>query len=93
MTDLIRWEDAVEVVYEALRMPRVDYMRDPFHDSMSLAISMLDKVPSADPVRTVTIKDLCGKWGHCECGADVYHPEKGEWKFCPHCGARLKWDE
>lgn len=27
--------------------------------------------------------------GHCECGEDV----RDDWKYCPTCGARLKWNE
>lgn len=47
MSDLIRREDATEVIYRALRMPAPDYRKDPFHDSMSLAVSMAKGIPSA----------------------------------------------
>lgn len=54
MEDMIRRIDAVEVVYEALRMPRVDYRKDPFHDSMSLAFAMVEEISP--------IIDTEGKW-------------------------------
>ena len=47
MSDLITRWDAAEVVYKALRMPAPDYKKDPFHDSMSLAIAMVRQIPSA----------------------------------------------
>lgn len=54
MKDLItRWE-ATEVVYKALRMPAPDYKKDPFHDSYSLAISMVRQIPSAQQWVPVT---------------------------------------
>lgn len=47
MKDLITRWDATEVVYKALRTPTPDYKKDPFHDSYSLAISMVRQIPSA----------------------------------------------
>lgn len=47
MSKLITRWDAVEVVYKALRIPAPDYKKDPFHDSYSLAISMVREIPSA----------------------------------------------
>ena len=42
--------------------------------------------------RTVKVDELCGKWGKCECGADVFRPDTEGWKYCPYCGARLEWE-
>lgn len=47
MSNLITRWDATEVVYKALRTPTPDYKKDPFHDSMSLAIAMVQEIPSA----------------------------------------------
>lgn len=42
--------------------------------------------------RTAKVDELCGKWGKCECGADVFRPDTEGWKYCPYCGARLEWE-
>lgn len=42
--------------------------------------------------KTVKVKDIIGKWGHCECGTQVFHPDDWEWKYCPHCGAKMEWE-
>ena len=49
MSDLIKREDAVEAIYEALRTPLPNYNNDFFHDSMSIAMTMANSIPSTEP--------------------------------------------
>ena len=56
MCDLIKREDAVEAVYEALRTPLLNYKNDFFHDSMSYAIAIVNSIPSTEP------EQKKGKW-------------------------------
>ena len=96
MSDLIRREDAVEAIYEALRTPLPNYNNDFFHDSMSLAIAMAKNIPSAEPERTAKITLLTpnskGYWstnGRCQgCGFLLERKHT----YCPNCGARLEWE-
>ena len=102
MSDLIRREDAVEAIYEALRTPLPNYNNDFFHDSMSLAITMAKNIPSAEPERKKgewIKEDLSGYLTpggnsiyHCsECGhREGPYPYPRLTDFCPSCGARLE---
>ena len=49
MNDLISRQAAIEVIYRALKTPAPDYRKDPFHDSMGLALAMAQSIPSAQP--------------------------------------------
>ena len=42
--------------------------------------------------RTAKVDELCGKWGKCECGADVFRPNMEGWKYWPYCGSKLEWE-
>lgn len=92
-SDLIRREDAVEALYQALRTTLAGTVTD----SMSLAIAMANNLPSAEPDE------------HCGCCEDVhddlkYCPnaeqerKKGQWidekinsytsrTYCSECGS------
>lgn len=105
MSDLIRREDIVEALYQAIRTT----LTGTFTDSMSLAITMANNLPAAEPERKT------GKWvdekinsytsrTYCsECGSsapfvyesdDYYgnhaHGETVKTKFCPYCGADMR---
>ena len=49
--DTVYRDDVIEKIYQALRTPLPDYHKDPFHDSMSVAIAMANELPSAQPER------------------------------------------
>jgi len=95
--NLISREDAIEAVYEALRTPLPDYKNDFFHDSMSLAISIVKNIPSAEPERKT------GKWSsykdeHCcsVCHCVVIQKDwsdENQYDFCPYCGAEMEGEE
>lgn len=97
--DLVRREDAIEVIYRALRTPVPDYRKDPFHDSMSLAISMGREIQSAQPERKK------GKWiepsnngvwrydqkAYAECSVCGKKQFLGyRMNYCPNCGAYMR---
>lgn len=93
MSDLIKREDAVEAVYEALRTPLPDYRNDFFHDSMSYAIKIVNNIPSAEPEQEK------GKWTKTDIYDEQYgylyecpYCKKLEWggNFCPNCGADMR---
>ena len=46
---MVYLDDVVEVIYQALRTPVPDYHKDPFHDSMGVAMAMANEIPSAQP--------------------------------------------
>lgn len=87
--DLIRRQDAIDAInhicpivteYDCALLDRVDVR------------CVLSDLPSVEPERTTKVTDLYGKWGHCECGADVFRPDVNGWRYCPNCGARLEWE-
>lgn len=100
MSELIRREDVVEALYQAIRTT----LTGTFTDSMSLAIAMANDIPSAEPERTK------GKWieypdclryegayndDHIvcsECGHvfSICNNCTEEFDFCPHCGADMR---
>lgn len=41
--------DVIDAIYKALRTPLPDYRKDPFHDSMGVAIAMANEIPPAQP--------------------------------------------
>lgn len=91
MDDLIRREDVVEALYQAIRTT----LTGTFTDSMSLAIAMTKNIPSAEPERTAKVERVSyGETltydfdGQCECGKWV----DTLWQYCPSCGARLEWE-
>ncbi len=100
MSDLIRREDVVEALYQAIRTT----LTGTFADSMSLAIAMANNLPSVEP------KQKKGKWID---GMLYYDFEESEWEkvkcsvcknfvvkqifyhdnkyhFCPYCGAEME---
>ena len=105
MSDLISRQDAIEAVYNALRTPLPDYKKDLFHDSMSLAVSIVKSIPSAEPKRkkgkwlphpSYREWDVCSVCG-TGCKRREYEIQYGHEKvteyvylYCPHCGARLE---
>lgn len=98
MARYIDAEDAVEVVYRALRSPSKDYRKNPFHDSMPLAVAMVNEIPAAD-VR----ENVRGEWewryddengrpvyGCSFCNGMIVDAENKEYVFCPYCGADMR---
>ena len=89
MNDLIRREDAIEALYEAIRTE----FKGTFKDSMSLAIEMGNNIPSAELKERAAkvsnqIFNNSGAWiGTCECGELVSYTSK----YCHMCGAKLDW--
>ena len=65
--------DVIDAIYKALRTPLPDYRKDPFHDSMGVAIAMANEIPPAQPGRKK------GKWIRITQGAT---PEQ---YICPFC--------
>lgn len=56
--DLIYRKDAIEAIYKALRMSPPDYRKEPFRDSMSVAVAMAGDIPSA---RTDDVRRICDR--------------------------------
>lgn len=55
---MVYLDDVVEVIYQALRTPLPDYHKDPFHDSMGVAMAMANEIPSAQPeVKPISYTD------------------------------------
>ena len=46
---MVYLDDVVKVIYQALRTPVPDYHKDPFHDSMGVAMAMANEIPPAQP--------------------------------------------
>ena len=95
MSDLVKREDVIEALYEAIRTD----LKGTFTDSMSLAIAMGNNIPSAAPERTakvtLIITGLHSVWGTCECGREVEKPGRNDQRgayYCPRCGAKLEWE-
>lgn len=90
--DLIKRSDAAEVVYKALKTPPPKGM---LTDTMSLAIALVQDMPSADRLQGEWI--CKGDWAECSlCGADSGTIMDGlervprYTRFCPECGVRMK---
>jgi len=90
MSDLIKREDVVEALYQAIRTT----LTSTFTDSMSLAIAMANNLPSAEPERKrgkwVRRKDSdC--WECSQCHAVLENDDLGmhNFYFCYHCGANM----
>ena len=90
MSNLIRREDVVEALYQAIRTT----LTGTFTDSMSLAIAMANNLPSVEP------KQKKGKWqrrkgADCwecsQCHAVLENDDLGmhNFYFCYHCGANM----
>ena len=47
--DTVYRDDVIEKIYQALRTPLPDYLKDPFHDSMGVAMTMANEIPPAQP--------------------------------------------
>lgn len=80
MSDLIKREDVVEALYQAIRTT----LTGTFTDSMSLAIAMANNLPSVESEeRTVKVVDIfCGNCGRALIGDESY---------CDRCGCKLEW--
>ena len=46
---MVYLDDVVKVIYQALRTPVPDYHKEPFHDSMGVAMAMANEIPPAQP--------------------------------------------
>lgn len=84
-SDLIRREDVVEALYQAIRTT----LTGTFTDSMSLAIVMANNLPFVELERTAKVDrdtifpvKVCGI-----CHSIVDYPNK----YCSECGAKLDW--
>lgn len=107
MSDLIRREDVVEAIYEALRTPLPNYNNDFFHNSMSIAMTMANSIPSTEPeqkkgkwIDGILYQDFDeSEWEKVKCSVCknfvikpiFYHDNK--YHFCPYCGADMRGDK
>lgn len=94
MSDLISRQDAVEAVYQALRTPLPDYRNDLFHDSMSLAVTMVNEIPSVEPNRNKgrwQRRKGSDCWECSQCHAVLENDDlwMHNFYFCYHCGANM----
>lgn len=95
MQDLISRQAAIECVYKALRMPP---LKGTFTDTMSLAISMVNDLPSAQPftseqIQTMQELESAQVEKAYELGkADrpTAHWKDGKW--CSNCGEGIPTD-
>lgn len=96
MSDLIRREDVVEALYQAIRTT----LTGTFTDSMSLAIAMAENIPSAEPERKKgewVYDGIRGRFPACKCSICGYY-ENADWallqgvNYCPNCGADMRGD-
>lgn len=96
MSDLISRQDAINTALEFF----VEFLGGAFHeDGQKILMKRMNELPSAKPERKK------GEWvGDCCscCGVSKYNYIKmvddecgpfGTWNFCPHCGARLEWND
>lgn len=80
MSDLISRQDAIDAMITL---------------GLKRAIPILATLPSAEPKRTVKVKDIVHIHGYPDeglcgnCNEDV----NGLYDYCPYCGCRLEWDE
>lgn len=94
---MVYLDDVVKVIYQALRTPVPDYHKDPFHDSMGVAMAMANEIPPAQPERKKgewKCSDDMYETGICtHCGWDTEEPWeecKKRYLYCPHCGDRKR---
>ena len=89
MSDLISRRDVVECVYKALRTPP---LKGVFTDTMSLAIRMVNDLPSAQKERNTGhwILDRSGSYCCSKCmePCSTYVMMRPRDKFCKMCGSR-----
>lgn len=94
MSDLVRREDVVEALYQAIRTT----LPGTFADSMSLAIAMANNLPSVEPERKKGewIKEYWNGEHTRKCSACnitqtvTTYRGKVNFNFCPMCGADMK---
>ena len=73
-------EDVINVIYQALRTPLPDYHKDPFHDSMDVAMAMAAEI---SPAQTKIIR----------CKDCIYQTESwNEVKYCEAHGDHIGKD-
>lgn len=100
-SDLISRQDVVECVYKALRTPP---LKGILTDTMSLAIRMVNELPSAEPERKTgrwiesnpQNSEICRLINCSECGKGYivgFNVPYEDWiearKFCVECGAKM----
>lgn len=91
MSDLIRREDVVEALYQAIRTT----LTGTFTDSMSLAIAMANNLPSVESEEQKKGKWQRRKGSDCwecsQCHAVLENDDLGmhNFYFCYHCGANM----
>lgn len=84
MEDLIKRSDATEAVYKALKTPP---LKGVLTDTMSLAVALVQDIPSADRPQGEWID--VGNWMGIECSRCKCH-SRYVTPFCPQCGAKMK---
>ena len=90
--DLIKRSDAIKDLCD---ISNNSDMPNDWHRGMSVAISALYRVPSADRPQGEWIDRSDGGrilnpwWENYECNRCGYYGS-GTWNFCPYCGAQMK---
>ena len=83
MSDLIRRQDAANLLYKMLA--------DDYVDGYAY-LEQLRLLPSVESERTAKVEtytdDQQETWSVCECGTDVWK----SYNYCPECGAKLDWN-
>ena len=101
MSDLISKQDAINALVEKGQSSKRYKLGEIWELNLPEIIDAIDALPSAEPERkTVKVEKfplecfdgvLVVISGHCDCGTLVFNDQR--YKYCPHCGARLEWDE
>ena len=94
MSDLIRREAALLTlkIFDYDIIPSV-LARQYVREMLDTLYVKLNELPSAEPERTAkAIRKPEAFFYRCECGYGLCC-EKNDMNYCPHCGARLEWDE
>lgn len=89
---LIKRSDAAEVVYKALKTPPP---KGALTDTMSLAIALVQDIPSADRPQGEWIEWLAPNGIDCgaecsNCGKHIGSVPSYGTNYCPNCGADMR---
>lgn len=92
MSEFIDKKVVAEALYQALRTQ----IQGTFTDSMSLAINMVNNLPSISlEKQMVKVKNIVHTYGYPDEGICGFcHEEVNSlYNYCPECGMKLEWSE